>query len=239
MEVYIVTGASRGIGDALATKLEAEGHRVLRVARTNPKGYENLLKLDIREPNALEPIMHWLEDHLSEATKVTLINNAGIIGPIEQVGNLPLEEILPALNINVAAPIALSNLFVKRLEALDLPKYIMNISSGAARNPYSGWAIYCTTKAALDHFSRVLNEEQKSARFPVFVTSIAPGVIDTEMQVIIRKASKEAFPNVERFIGLKENGGLLTPEETAELLLQYLESDLMRDGNPIADVRDL
>lgn len=239
MEVYIITGASRGIGDALATKLEAENHRVLRVARTNPKGYENLIKLDITDLNGLEPIMNWLEDHLAEATKVTLINNAGVIGPIEQIQEIPLREITPALNLNIAAPIALSSLFIKRLEALDLPKYIMNISSGAARNPYSGWAIYCTTKAAIDHFSRVLNEEQKAARFPVYVTSIAPGVIDTDMQVEIRKASKEAFPHVERFIGLKESGGLLTPEETAEKLLAYLESPAMRDGNPIADIRDL
>ena len=59
------------------------------------------------------------------------------------------------------------------------------------------------------------------------------------MQVEIRKASKEAFPHVERFIGLKESGGLLTPEETAEKLLAYLESPAMRDGNPIADIRDL
>ena len=67
-----------------------------------------------------------------------------------------------------------------------MAKRILNISSGAGRNPYEGWGAYCTTKAGLDHFSRVVAMEQANEQYPVEIVSIAPGIIDTDMQATIR-----------------------------------------------------
>src|SRR5699024_7757544 len=112
MKVFIITGASKGIGHALATILEAEGHKVLRIARTNPNQLPNLMTLDITEDQASQTIMNWAKPFLGIASEITLINNAGMIGPIAQIGNLMQEHVQQAITLNVTAPITLSNAFV-------------------------------------------------------------------------------------------------------------------------------
>lgn len=239
MKVFIITGASKGIGNAIASILESEGHKVLRVARSNPDNHPNLMALDITSKNANDQILSWLKPLISLATEITLINNAGMIGPIEQVGQLDNTHIEKAIALNVTTPISLTNDFVALTQDLAIPKNVINISSGAGRHVYSGWSIYCTTKAAIDQFSRAMHIEQATKPHPIYVTALAPGVIDTDMQVEIRSSQKTAFPNIDRFIDLKEKGNLLSPYESATMILNYLNSPLMQGDNPIADVRDI
>lgn len=239
MKVFIVTGASKGIGNAISNILEAEGHKVLRIARSNPNQLSNLMTLDITEDHANKKILDWLTPFLPLATEITLINNAGMIGPIEQIGELDNAHLTKAIALNITSPIALTNDFVALTQDLPIVKNVINISSGAGRHVYSGWSIYCTTKAAIDQFSRAMHVEQSNKEYPVYVSALAPGVIDTDMQVEIRGSNTSAFPNVDRFVGLKEDGHLLSPHESATMILNYLNSPLMRGDNPIADVRDV
>ena len=239
MKIYIVTGGSRGIGHALATLLEAEGYKVLRVSRSNPEQLPNHLALDLTQPEAADRVIEWLKPYLSLATEITLINNAGVVQPIEQVGRLESEAIAKAIDINIKAPIELSNQFVAATQNLPIMKRIVNISSGAGRHVYSGWSIYCATKAAIDHFSRALHLEQKQQAHPIYVTALAPGVIDTDMQVEIRASSPEAFPHIDRFLQLKAQNQLLSPHQAAEAIIRYFNSPLMIGDEPIADIRDL
>lgn len=239
MKVYIITGASRGIGNSLASILEAEGHKVLRVARTNPAGFSNLMTMDITAPEATLRIMEWLTPLLPLATEVTLINNAGVIEPIQKIGALNTNAIHRAIAINVTAPIELSNAFVALTQSLPITKRIINISSGAGRHVYEGWSIYCTTKAAIDHFSRALYLEQQSMKYPIAITALAPGVIDTDMQKDIRGSEQSAFPNVTRFIEMKESGALLTPHECAEKIIAYIQRPNILSDDPITDIREM
>lgn len=239
MKIFIVTGASKGIGHAIATILEAEGHKVLRIARSNPNQLPNLMPLDITKKEANQKILEWLTSFLSLATEVTLINNAGMIGPIAQIGALDNAHIAAAIALNITSPITLTNDFIALTQTLPILKNVLNISSGAGRHVYSGWSIYCTTKAAIDQFSRAMQVEQQNKAYPIHVSALAPGVIDTDMQVEIRQSDKMAFPHIDRFIDLKEQGQLLSPHESATLILNYLRSPLMQGDNPIADVRDI
>lgn len=239
MKIYIVTGGSRGIGHALATILEAEGYKVLRVSRNNPDQLPNHIALDLTQPGAAEQVIAWLEPYLHIASEITLINNAGVVQPIEQIGKLDSSAIAKAIDINIKAPIELSNRFVEATQNLPIMKRIVNISSGAGRHVYSGWSIYCATKAAIDHFSRALHLEQKQHQHPIYVTALAPGVIDTDMQVEIRASSPTAFPHIERFLQLKEQNQLLSPHQAAEAIIRYFNSPLMTGDEPIADIRDL
>ena len=239
MNITIITGASRGIGHALATILESEGHKVLRIARSNPNNLPNLLTLDLTQRESNAKIIEWLKPLLPLATSLTLINNAGIIGPIDKVGKLDDTGISDAIALNVTAPITLTNHFTALVQDLPIPKFVVNISSGAGRHVYEGWSIYCTTKSAIDQFSRAMHLEQQSQPYPIYVTALAPGVIDTDMQVEIRQSTTDSFPNVARFKDLKSSGNLLSPHDCAGLILQYLDSPLMKGDNPIADVRDL
>ncbi len=239
MKVYIITGASKGIGHAMATILEAEGHKVLRIARSNPNNLPNLLTLDITESVATNRIIEWLTPFLPIATEINLINNAGIVEPINLVGELDDEKMTQAIALNITALVRLTNAFVNSVQSLAITKNVMNISSGAGRHVYEGWSIYCMTKAAVDHFSRAMHLEQTEQKHPIQVVAIAPGVIDTDMQNTIRGSNKEAFPNVERFKAMKASGSLLSPQECASKLLSYLHSPLMQTNGAIADIRDI
>ncbi|KZX37887.1 SDR family NAD(P)-dependent oxidoreductase [Wohlfahrtiimonas chitiniclastica] len=237
-ELYIVTGASKGIGDALATQLEREGHTVLRLARTNPRALPNLITVDLTDLAAgVEAMTQWLSPKLVDATRITLINNAGTVEPIGVVGKMDATQISHALLLNVGAVMALTNAFVTLTEAFSGEKCVMNVSSGAAHKAYEGWAAYCATKAAVDHFTRVLFTEQQTKDNPVKVVSIAPGVIDTDMQAVIRSSTPELFPNLKRFIDYKTDAKLSTPTETAKALISHLRSEKM-GVVATADVRD-
>lgn len=223
--IYIITGASRGIGAALYRQLHArEGNRVLGVARSNPEGFESFLTLDLTELSKHEAIISWLSERVSRAASVTLINNAGVVDPIGMVGALDTSSIQQAVTLNVTAPIALSNAFVNALKISNIPKKILNISSGASNSAIAGWATYCATKAALDQFTRVMHVEQQKAQFPVRVMAVAPGIIDTDMQKTIRASEDEEFPDVLRFRELKQTGQLQSPEDTARGLISLLQN---------------
>jgi benzil reductase ((S)-benzoin forming) len=112
---------------------------------------------------------------------------------------------------------------------------IVHISSGAARNAYAGWSIYCATKAALDHHARAVSLDDNRA---LRVCSVAPGVVDTGMQAEIRATDLQDFPLREKFNELKRSGQLSTPADAARKVLDYALSDTFGD-TPVVDVREL
>ncbi len=235
--LYIVTGASKGIGEALANQLETEGHNVLRLARTNPKQLPNLVSVDLTNiDEAIAAMNHWAKPRLATASSITLINNAGTVEPMGVVGKMDIAQLSQALILNIGAVIGLTNAFVALTDNFNGQKFVMNISSGAGRNAYEGWGVYCATKAAVDRFTEVLFNEQKSSTNPIKATSIAPGIIDTDMQSVIRSSTEELFPNLEKFIDYKKTGKLSTTEDTASALINYLRSEKM-GISAISDIR--
>jgi NAD(P)-dependent dehydrogenase (short-subunit alcohol dehydrogenase family) len=136
------------------------------------------------------------------------------------VGALAAQEpaaVLQAVMLNVGAPLALAAAFVQA--APGATRRILHISSGAGRNAYPGWAVYCATKAALDQHARAV---QLDGDPQVLAVSLAPGVIDTDMQAAIRATPDANFPLRERFVELKDTGGLTSPEDCARNLADYL-----------------
>jgi len=162
--------------------------------------------------------------------KVYLINNAGSLGFIKPIGKLDADTIIKNYTLNLIAPALLTNAFIKCYNATDAEKVIVNISSGAARTPIDGWALYCSSKAGLDMFSRVVDAEQKvRAHHPLDnihkgfrIFSIAPGVVDTNMQVEIRSAAKENFSRLEDFIAYNKNNQLGNPKTISEKYFRLL-----------------
>ncbi|WP_322012132.1 SDR family oxidoreductase [Paraburkholderia sp. J12] len=242
----IVTGHTRGLGAALADLLLARGIRVLGLGRgTNPalaaRHGEALVQavVDLADPAALE---RWLatdalRSFTGEARCVLLFNNAGTVDPIAPCGAQDAGAIARAVTLNVAAPLMLANAIAAPGAAAnpEAERRIVHVSSGAARNAYSGWSIYCATKAALDHHARAVALD---APHGVRICSVAPGVVDTGMQATIRATGIEQFPLRERFEQLKQNGQLATPETAALQLIDYALSDAF-GSTPTADVREL
>src|SRR5690606_34916722 len=167
---------------------------VIGIARTNESEVADMVIADLSQTDHLaERIRTIVEDNIASAKSFTLINNAGTVEPIGLIGTVEEMKIGQALAVNLTAPMILSNAFISVLESFQGRKRIVNISSGAGRNPYEGWGVYCTTKAGLDHFSRVVSLEQEKAKYPVDIISIAPGIIDTGMQETIRSSNADDF----------------------------------------------
>lgn len=241
----IVTGHTRGLGAALADGLLARGIRVLGLGRSahaslagrHATSFEQTV-LDLADTAAIE---HWLAtDALraftGDARCVILFNNAGTVDPIAPCGAQDAGAIARAIALNVAGPLMLANALASPHAAnAEASRRIVHVSSGAARNAYAGWSVYCATKAALDHHARAVALD---APHGVRICSVAPGVVDTGMQATIRSTSVEQFPLRDRFEQLKQSGQLSTPESAAQKLIDYALSDVF-GSTATADVREL
>jgi len=229
MAHVIVTGHSRGLGAALTRLLLAKGHRVLGVSRGRLdatamiSGALEEVQLDLGASDAVERFLNSRHLHrfLQSATDAVLINNAGLLGPVGQTGQLPSLEIFQAVTANVASAIALTNAVLAESQHCR-DRRVVHISSGAARSPYSGWTVYCATKAGLDHHARSVATENHTG---LRVESLAPGIMDTDMQAQVRSTTVDQFPMRPKFEKLKHEGALASPISVAERLMTHLFSD--------------
>jgi sepiapterin reductase len=243
--VAIVTGASRGLGQALALGLLAPGVQLITVSRGYDAGLADLansqglnvqqLQTDLANPAATERIAQQIISELpTNAQRYILVNNAGMVEPIAQADHLDAaSSITAAFSLNVSSVMLLTSAFLKAVKPLSADARILNISSGAGRNPMPGWGVYCATKAALDMYSSVVASENHGVR----IASVAPGVIDTAMQGVIRQSDQSDFPNVSRFRSLQSNGQLGSASDVAARLLRHLLSDAY-GTKTIDDIRD-
>lgn len=230
--VAVVTGATRGLGQALAAQLLAQGATVITLARGRSTELAELarqhgarlqqLQADLASPAAIEAAAGLMSAALpGGARQYLLLNNAGTVDPISLSDNLfDAASIERAFNLNVTAAMVLAASFL-RSTPKDADRRIVNISSGAGRKPTAGWPVYCATKAALDHYTSVLALENPGLR----VSALAPGVVDTAMQERIRGSDRGQFPELERFQQLHEHKQLASPESTAGRILELLVSD--------------
>ena len=238
MNYYFITGSSKGLGKSLANLLlQDKNNSVFGLARSSSIEHSNYIHLNIDLSNLHEVQSYQFPD-LEGAEKIVLINNAGMVGEVKRVGKIDNQSIIDCYNLNLIAPSILTNNFVSVYSKLGKEKMILNISSGAGRTPIDGWNIYCSTKAGMDMFSKVLSEEIKIDGSNIKVLSLAPGIIDTDMQIEIRKADQKNFSNIDRFIDYKNEGDLSHPDLTAKQVLRFiLENEL--STNIICSVRDL
>ncbi|SAK65345.1 short chain dehydrogenase [Caballeronia fortuita] len=239
----IVTGHTRGLGAALVEQLLSQGVEVLAISRkrngalaARHAGKLHEMELDLADTAALADWLsgETLSRFVSGAGRVLLVNNAGMLAPVGALADQEPAAVARAVSVNVAAPLMLAAAVVRASEQ-SADTRIVHISSGAARNAYPGWSIYCATKAALDHHARAVTLDGSRA---LRICSVAPGVVDTDMQAEIRGTDLERFPMRERFDALKRDGQLATPEESARKVVDYFLSDAFGD-TPTADVRDL
>ena len=234
--VAILTGASRGLGAALARALLARpGMRLITVARrADPDLAAHALSLgaslrqvqaDLSDPAAAQRTAQEICDGLPEgARRYLLINNAGTLGPVARADQLDdAAAIATAFNLNVTAPMVLTSRFLSATQGLSNDRRVLNISSGAGRNPNAGWDVYCATKAALDMATRVANKEAEAhgAR----LVSMAPGIVDTDMQANIRTSDPDSFPSLAQFQAFHAEGKLSSPANVANRILAYLDRD--------------
>lgn len=247
MKYYIITGTSRGFGEAISKKLINKGNHLFCISRNENSKLINLANnngvpleyicFDLLDVNRIRVMMESIFSQINseEVESIVLINNAGTVTPIKPIELCSDAEIIDNIQLNLTAPILLTSSFISLASSIKTDKRIINISSGAGKKPYFGWSNYCSAKAGLDLFTRCVGVEQKNKDFPVKSISFAPGTINTEMQSEIRATKKEYFKDLERFISLKEEGKLLSPDEVSEYVLKLLEQDY--EGGEVLDIK--
>src|SRR6185369_4887665 len=147
------------------------------------------------------------------------------------------QELEDAIRVDLEAPLLLTAAFLRATQAWPAQRKVLNISSGLGRRAMASQALYCAAKAGLDHFTRCVALEEAQRPNGAKVCSLAPGVIDTDMQVQLRSSDPAQFPDMGYFTGLKDQGTLTSPEEAARRVIAYLaRADF--GSHSVGDVRD-
>ena len=216
MQTALITGASRGLGFALATALASRGWQLVIDARTAPEleaARRELAQLTTIAaiPGDVSDEAH-LERLLAEAQRLggldLLANNASVLGPSPQppLAGYPLDVLEHVYRVNVLAPLRLIQLALPQLRRRH--GRILNITSDAAVEGYEGWGGYGSSKAALEQLSNVLAAEEPEVR----VYRVDPGDLRTRMH-------QEAFPD-------EDISDRPLPEVSVPGLLAVIEGDL-------------
>lgn len=243
--VIIISGASRGLGLALAKQLADDRTHLISIARHNnpelaawcaqQKTSYRAIMADLALPNGAHAASQHLQEALSRFTNshaYWLINNAGTVNPMAQSHQLLAPHaIAHALQLNIGSLMSLSATFLAHSPST-ADRRILNISSGAGRGPVPGWGVYGATKAAVDYYSQTLAMEHPQVK----CVALAPGVVDTDMQATIRQSEESHFPNRARFIQLHQNQQLASASFTAEHIARYL-ADASFGHKTIDDIR--
>lgn len=219
----VVSGAGTGIGRALTHALAKLGISVLGIGRREHLLQETraafperirILAADLATDAGRRAVV----DHLPPNTHIGLVvHNAATLQPVAPLLDVDPTAWIDHMAINVHAPLFLTQLMVPHMRA---GSRILHVSSGAAHNPYRGWGAYCTSKAALHMIYQVLREELHERG--ILIGSARPGVVDTPMQGEVRASSPEVFPDLQRFVDLKDEGRLQAPDQVAKFLTWLL-----------------
>ncbi|ARU05365.1 short-chain dehydrogenase [Comamonas serinivorans] len=247
--LYILTGASRGLGLAMAEQLLRPGHSLICISRGTHAGLARAAQAQGAQ------LVQWQQDLADSQTaslrltnwlalqpadrfaSVTLINNAGVLARIAPLRDASAADLANALRVGLEAPMLLTAAFLSGTRHWAVPRKVLNISSGLGRRPQASQAPYCAAKAGMDLFTQAVALEEAGQPNPARLCSLAPGVIDTDMQVQMRSPDAGRFPDVGRYAQLHEGGQLNTPEAAAEAVLAHLARPDFGDA-PLADVRD-
>ena len=238
---YIVTGTTRGIGRALVRQIIADGDLLYTISSAENEvtdAWHNM-NCDLSEPDsaaaAIERLLQSVR--IAAVQSLVLINNAGMLGPLGPLDAETDGQINRQVSINIIAPAVLMAVFIRRTTGLEIRRRIINISSGAARRPYAGWAMYCGAKASLEMMTRCVAAEQALREDPVVVCAVCPGRVETRMQRRIRDSNPDQFPAKPDFVQAKNRGDVITPQRVAEMLLTLDRTGQLRNGH-VYDLRD-
>lgn len=222
-KVVLVTGASRGVGFAIAKFLinAPAQNRVILASRTS-QPLEELKALapdrvdystgDLSNPSFIKKTVDLAVDKFGQLDSIIL--NHGTLGQVKRISDLEIEDWQDCFNTNFFSAAYLAKCAIPELRKAK--GRIIITSSGAAMNGYQGWGIYGATKAAQNHLTLTLAKEEKD----ITTIAIRPGMVDTDMQRQIREvhASSMDQADIKKFTNAYEQGKLVQPEQCGHVI---------------------
>lgn len=243
--VALVTGGGRGIGKAAAIELAKRGAAVGLVARSQGEVEAAAAEIkqlgrqahgftaDLGQPSATTALVEQVTSALGPIN--ILVNNAGVAGPFGTIWEIEPDEWERALLLNLAVPFRLAHAVLPHMIERGWGR-IINVSSGAARNPMERAGAYSASKAGLDVLTRQLGIELDGTG--VAAISLYPGVVDTVMQTTIREQPADVVGQgmADRFRGYHESGRLQTPDRPGRLIAALAGEAGTRFNGQIVDM---
>ncbi len=232
-----ITGVSSGIGEGLASEYISRGESVFGISRRAPAqlmGHDqfHFVSQDLRELDAIAPaIGHLLSgvDHLD-----LMILNAGALGEISDMKDVPIAQLRELMDINVWANKAILDCVFDEVGHV---AQVVTISSGASVNGNRGWNGYAISKSALNMLTQLYARENSKTHF----TAFAPGLVDTSMQDYLCAHPADArFPSLENLKSRRHTAEMPKPKEAGKRLVNVIERlpELTASGN-FVDIRQL
>lgn len=220
MRSFVITGVSRGLGEAFFDQLAADqNNRIVALGRAFTDKQRELAeaepdRVSLHEMELAAPTLG-LVGPISLATRDTehayLILNAGTVEPVGPIGKLNPAAVRDSVAVNLTVPMLAASAFTLALLP-GTPGSVLFISSGAAVRPVAGWAAYCAAKAGGEMFFQVLAEERPD----LYVANVNPGRMDTGMQGVLRNSE---FPTKQSYVDAYEQGSLPAPADVARQII--------------------
>ena len=227
-QVAVITGASRGLGAGMAEALAAEGFRLGLCARSRPPGPPGPPRppasevlagsVDVTDAGAVD---RFAAEVVTRFGRIDLwINNAGLLAPIGPLVDADPGALRSNIEVNVLGVMHGSATFARHVRTRTGGGVLVNLSSGAATRPYVGWAAYGGAKAAVDMVTEVVAREERSSGLRAY--ALSPGLVDTDMQALIRATPDDDFPSAGRFRQVHEDGSFNSPAWVTRFILDQL-----------------
>ena len=245
-KTFLVTGASKGIGLELSLSLATLGINVILLARDTPmlEQSRDMVQLtlpsvssivcDLADNQSIDTVIVELKNNFQKIDGI--VHNAGMISPIMPMSKAPSDAWAENIQVNLIGVQRLTKGIYSLMQASEHCR-VTTISSGASLRPLESWSSYCVAKAGQDMWARCLAEE--GMKDGITAISIAPGIVNTDMQKEIRSADSEDFPSLSSFVGYYENGDLSDAKDVANKLLPLITKHTNEQSGQRFDVREL
>src|SRR5690625_4050789 len=250
LKLAIVTGVSKGLGKATATFLLESGIHVYGISRTDNKHLSKVaqehgvtfihLPCDLGDLENIDKVLKEIKSMISEHDlhQLYIVNNAAVINPIDQAVNTNGQDLTYHYQVNVIAPMMLTNTLLKRCNKEKIPFIGVNITSGAKNRPIYGWSAYCSSKASLNMYTKAIALEQEELQTGNKIIAFSPGVMDTDMQAEIRASDYDRFIDVDTFKNYKKQNLLSDTEAVASVLVDIMVDEVGIQNGRIYDVKE-
>lgn len=231
-----ISGASGGIGQALAATVPWGNVRVIGISRQRPAGAIEHFEADLADPSTWSAIGASFRREVEgfHGEHVAFIHAAGANYPLGFAAEVDSDAYLRNVLVNSATPQVLGQLFLAAVRSVDAGRHLVMLTSGAAQSVYPGWSSYGAGKAAIDRWVRNVGAEQ-DRRGGVQVLAIAPGTVNTVFQQQLRDAPEADFTSRQKFLDLYEQGNLSDPGHVAGQIWALMDQDL--ENGSVIDLR--
>lgn len=231
-----ITGATQGIGAALARSVPYEHARVINVSRRQHPELETVVA-DLSDPASWDVVAAHFASELSgfDGERAIFIHNANYPGRVGFAGEVDVHEYRRQVLANAAASLVLGDAFLRACD----PGYdsgVVMVSSAAARHAMEGHAVYGAAKAGMEQWVRAVRAERKRRGRGPWVIAVRPGFVASEAVLDVRNASQEDYPGRDAVIAALDAGAYLTPQESARQIWALLPPD--PDGRNVYFIGD-